>query len=400
MLPINPSALQIVRRLRSAGHEAYFAGGWVRDFLRGHPSSDIDIATSAMPEEVQALFEKTLPIGAQFGVVLVIQNGAPIEVTTFRKDSDYQDHRHPSHVEYASVKEDAFRRDFTVNGMYYDPLREQVLDFVSGQEDLKNQVLRAIGDPLQRFEEDRLRLLRGIRFAEVLQFQLDPATKAAMATVAKKGFGGVSPERIAQEFAKMHQKGRFHDALVRMEEIGMLTQLLPDRELPLPPPIDPDIPLAMHLATLFRNQPPSRWDQLADDLRLSREEHRMLETLSIARDLMSNAQVDRHAWAQFMARPWAEEAIACICEGGWPCQHPPETLTALIENLKPHVLRIQMRQPLVTATHLAQRGVSPGPQMGELLKQAEHIAITQDLQEPEAILKLLPLPKPSQENPS
>src|SRR5207244_1385552 len=158
-------ATELVRRLRAAGHEAYLAGGCVRDRLLGREPLDYDIATSAPPETVQALFPRTVPVGAQFGVVLVIADGMPVEVATFRSDAAYVDGRRPSAVHFGSAREDARRRDFTINALFLDPLTGEVVDFVGGQADLRAGIIRAIGDPRARIAEDRLRMLRAVRLA-------------------------------------------------------------------------------------------------------------------------------------------------------------------------------------------------------------------------------------------
>lgn len=145
---------QIIEKLYQHGYLAYFAGGWVRDFLLGHPSSDIDIATSATPREIESLFSKTIPVGAQFGIVVVIEKKHQFEVATFRKDAEYKDGRRPISIELASPEEDAKRRDFTINGMFYDPIQRRILDYVNGQEDLNLGIIRAIGNPHERFLED------------------------------------------------------------------------------------------------------------------------------------------------------------------------------------------------------------------------------------------------------
>src|SRR5262249_42065141 len=156
----HPQARTIVETLTRAGYIAYYAGGWVRDLLLGHPSDDIDIATNAPPAVVQQLFANTVPIGLAFGIVLVLIEGREYEVATFRSDVGYTDGRRPSHVHFTSAKEDAKRRDFTINGMFYDPLKQEVLDYVEGKEDLEKKLIRAIGDPHERIREDRLRMIR------------------------------------------------------------------------------------------------------------------------------------------------------------------------------------------------------------------------------------------------
>jgi poly(A) polymerase len=173
-------AAGIVARLREQGHVAYFAGGCVRDLLRGVTPKDIDIATDARPEKVQKLFPRTYAVGAHFGVIVVLQDGLQFEVATFRSDGAYVDGRRPESVTFATAEEDAARRDFTINGMFFDPVPEQVIDFVDGRADLESRLVRAIGDPAQRFAEDRLRMLRAVRFATTLGFDIDPATWSAL----------------------------------------------------------------------------------------------------------------------------------------------------------------------------------------------------------------------------
>src|SRR3569623_3460811 len=157
-------AIRIVQTLVNAGHEAVFAGGCVRDMLRGGEPKDYDVATSARPEQVRKIFPNSHAVGAHFGVIIVVMDGQPFEVATFRRDGDYSDGRHPDAVEFTSAEEDAKRRDFTVNGLFYNPLKDEVIDHVGGRADLEKKILRAIGDPRQRFQEDHLRLLRAIRF--------------------------------------------------------------------------------------------------------------------------------------------------------------------------------------------------------------------------------------------
>src|SRR5256714_15418872 len=163
--PMESAAREIARRLRERGNIAYFAGGCVRDLLRDQAPKDFDIATDARPETVQKLFPQTYAVGAHFGVIVVLENEFQFEVATFRSDGAYLDGRHPVEVHFASAEEDAARRDFTINGMFFDPEKEAVIDFVGGRAGLEPRLIRAIGDPAQRFAEDRLRMLRAVRFA-------------------------------------------------------------------------------------------------------------------------------------------------------------------------------------------------------------------------------------------
>jgi putative nucleotidyltransferase with HDIG domain len=220
-------ALTIIRTLRAFNHEALLAGGCVRDRLLGLEPKDFDIATSARPEQVAEAFEHTEGVGAAFGVVLVVVDGAAYEVATFRKDGPYQDGRRPLGVEFCSPEEDAARRDFTVNGLFYDPDRDEVLDFVGGQADLKAGLLRAIGDPAARFEEDRLRVLRCVRFACQLGFRIDPATWAAA-----KGFSGkmaaLAMERVGQELGKILASPKPRLGLELLDNARLVEALLPE----------------------------------------------------------------------------------------------------------------------------------------------------------------------------
>jgi poly(A) polymerase len=196
------AAYKVVRRLRKEGYQALFAGGCVRDRLLGRPAADYDVVTDAVPEQVTRCFRRTLQIGAQFGVVMVLTEGKQVEVATFRTEGGYQDGRHPGHVEFASALEDASRRDFTVNGMFYDPIEKTVLDFVEGQKDLEKGILRTIGDPDERFSEDYLRLLRAVRFSVKLGFDIEPKTWASIKKRAAQ-ITGISAERIAAELERI-----------------------------------------------------------------------------------------------------------------------------------------------------------------------------------------------------
>src|SRR6478609_9952173 len=171
--PMETTARKVAAHLREQGNIAYFAGGCVRDMVRGLTPKDYDIATDARPETVQTIFPHTFAVGAHFGVIIVLENGFQFEVATFRSDDAYIDGRHPSAVHFSSPEEDAQRRDFTINGMFYDPVAEKMIDFVGGRADIDAKLVRAIGDPVQRFAEDRLRMLRAVRFATVLDYQID-----------------------------------------------------------------------------------------------------------------------------------------------------------------------------------------------------------------------------------
>jgi poly(A) polymerase len=192
------TAAGIVRRLRKAGFEALFAGGCVRDMLLGRRASDYDVATDALPRQVMKLFRRTLKVGAKFGVVIVLDGKEQIEVATFRSEGGYTDGRHPGHVEFSSAAEDAKRRDFTINGMFYDPIGRKVIDYVGGRRDLEKKLIRTIGKAEERFEEDYLRMLRAVRFSTQLGFGIERRTYGAIRRTAAQ-IRQISGERIAME---------------------------------------------------------------------------------------------------------------------------------------------------------------------------------------------------------
>jgi len=202
-------AAAIVKKLQEAGYIAYFAGGWVRDFILQKPSDDIDIASSATVEEIQRLFPKTIPVGVAFGIVIVVQDGHQFEIASFRKDRGYVDGRRPVGIDPATPEEDAQRRDFTINGMFYDPVQDKIFDFVDGIKDLKKGIIRAIGDPKARFTEDRLRMMRAVRYSTRFNFPIESDTLQAILSQAETLLPSVAMERIWQEFKKMSQFSHF-----------------------------------------------------------------------------------------------------------------------------------------------------------------------------------------------
>lgn len=224
------TAFEIAGRLKQNGHTAWYAGGSVRDFLMGRPAHDVDIATSAVPEQVQALFAKTVPVGKQFGVILVVaSSGETYEVATFRTEGGYQDGRHPTSVQFTGPEEDARRRDFTVNGLFYDPFEKKVIDYVGGKDDLERKILRAIGDPGVRFEEDKLRLMRAVRFSSSLGFEIDADTWEAVKRLAPR-IHDVSAERIRDELVKMLVRPGAARAYDLLSDSGLMKEILPEVE--------------------------------------------------------------------------------------------------------------------------------------------------------------------------
>jgi len=222
-------AKSIVLKLHNLGFEAYFAGGFVRDMILGFPagnSPDIDIATNARPEDIVKIFKNTKEVGVSFGVVLVIEHGIAFDVATFRNDGQYINGRQPESVSFSTAKEDALRRDFTINGMFYNPVSKTIIDFVGGQEDLRKGIIRTIGEPTERFNEDYLRMLRAIRFSSRFGFVIEEKTLAAVKNLAKN-ITKISAERICKELTLS-----FSDAPAKtlkiLDETGLLKQILPE----------------------------------------------------------------------------------------------------------------------------------------------------------------------------
>ncbi len=253
------AAVQIVQTLVQAGHQAVFAGGCVRDMLRGVEPKDYDIATSARPKQVQALFAKSFSIGAHFGVIIVVADGHPFEIATFRRDGIYTDARRPDSVEFTDAEEDAKRRDFTVNGLFFDPLKDEVLDYVGGRADLDKKILRAIGDPAARFQEDHLRLLRAVRFATTLEFTIEEHTFRAICE-SSAGIRTISAERIRDELSRilLHPtRVRGFDLLV---DTGLMKEILPEimrlKGCEQPPQFHPEGDVFVHTRTMLGMLPP------------------------------------------------------------------------------------------------------------------------------------------------
>lgn len=238
-----PAALEIIRTLQAAGHQAVLAGGCVRDFLLGRPSQDYDIATSAHPEQVEQLFPKTYAIGKAFGIIAVLADEQVYEVATFRCESDYQDGRHPKTIAFASLEEDVQRRDFSINAMLFDPISGTLHDYVGGQQDLQQRIIRTVGDAKQRFQEDKLRLLRAVRFAVELGFSIEAETWTAM-VAESPNITCVSQERIAAELNRIMLSPAPDRGLKLLDSCGMLRCILPEvcdlQGVPQPPEYHPE----------------------------------------------------------------------------------------------------------------------------------------------------------------
>lgn len=235
------TGLWVVRKLRAAGFQGLFAGGCVRDMLMGARPSDYDVATDAVPQQVRKIFPRVVMVGAKFGVAVVVRNSRHVEVATFRNDMSYSDGRHPDEIKFSTPRQDALRRDFTINGIFYDPVADEIIDYVGGQKDIADRVIRTIGDPEKRFSEDFLRMLRAIRFSVRFGFKITPRTTAAIKKHAKK-ISDISGERICDELGKMLAINSAPDALKLLKNLGLAQKILPE---------------------LFNEKSPQGWDRAA-----------------------------------------------------------------------------------------------------------------------------------------
>ncbi|MFH1727763.1 MAG: CCA tRNA nucleotidyltransferase [Pseudomonadota bacterium] len=249
------NALKVHALLAKNGFKSFFVGGFARDLLLGLDSSDIDIATDAKASEVQKIFNNTIPVGISFGVVIVLMGKDQFQVSTFRKDIDYQDGRRPSAVEFTDEVQDVKRRDFRINGLLFDPDSHEITDCVGGVQDLDKKVLACIGDPRQRFNEDKLRLFRAVRFASTLNFKIEPETLAAIKEMVDQ-INLVSSERIREELEKMLTRPNPHLGLELLFDTGLLKQILPEvfvlREIEQPKQFHPEGNVFNHVYEMLR----------------------------------------------------------------------------------------------------------------------------------------------------
>lgn len=430
-----------MRTLREAGHSAYLAGGCVRDFLLDREPSDYDVATSARPEEVMGLFPQTYAVGAQFGVVLipVLQDGpdgAPdnyaIEVATFRSDGRYTDGRHPDQVQFSSdARTDVQRRDFTINGLLLDPVTQEVLDYVGGQEDLKDQIIRTIGDPRERFAEDKLRVLRAVRFAARFGYRIEPATFHAIREMASQ-IHQVSRERIRDEVLKMLTEGRARRAFELLDQAGLLEQVLPEIKrmegVQQPPQFHPEGDVWIHtlmlleglpagcsrtlaLGTLLHDvgKPPTfrvapdriRFDghaevgtRMAEEicrrLRLSNDETE--QVCALVANHMRFGEVKRMKQStlkRFLRMPRFEEHLELHrldCLASHRDLGLYEFAKESLHDTPPDQIR---PQPLITGDDLIQAGYKPGPQFKEMLTAVEDAQLDGSITTKEEALSLV-----------
>ena len=443
-------AISIVRTLRERGHQAYLVGGCVRDMVLGHEPADYDVTTDATPDQVMRIFPETYAVGAQFGVVLV-PPGSPdarelrpavdatsvptdhskadvVEVATFRSDIGYIDGRHPDRVRFSTdPREDVERRDFTINGLLLDPIKGEILDFVGGQQDLKAGIIRTIGSPEQRFEEDKLRMLRAVRFAARFEYTIGPATFAAMQKLAGN-IHQVSRERVRDELSKMLIEGHARRAFLLLDESGLLQQVLPEisamKGVEQPPQFHPEGDVFVHTLLLLEKLPrPSpmtlAWGALLHDVgkpatfrvadrirfdghvevgvkmaeqicrRFRFSNHDTEQILALVKNHMRFGDVQRmkeSTLKKFMRLPQFEEHLELH---RLDCQSSHGDLTSYEftrEKLVSTPEASMRPAPLVTGNDLINAGYVPGPRFKEILAAVEDSQLEGQLQNKEQAL--------------
>ncbi|HEY2155615.1 MAG TPA: CCA tRNA nucleotidyltransferase [Isosphaeraceae bacterium] len=371
--PRRDFAAAVVARLRESGHEAYWAGGCVRDILLGLEPTDYDVATDARPEQVAGLFRRTVGVGVSFGVVKVLgpREAGEVEVATFRSDGAYVDGRRPESIVFSTPERDASRRDFTINGMFLDPLDGRVIDYVGGREDLRKKVLRAIGDPRARFGEDKLRLLRAVRFAARFRLSFDPETRLAIVEMARQ-VTAVSVERIAQELRRMLVHPSRTEAMALAAGLGLLEVILPSVGMPgtvhvlSALPATSSFPLAF--AALLRDLAPQAVLDLSARLKLSNAERERTSWLvENQRALIDAPNLPRH----LLKRLLASEGIADLLALHRAIALADSSDVAHVAYCEAY-LRDQPDgpidpPPLLTGHDLARHGLRPGPRFATLL---------------------------------
>jgi poly(A) polymerase len=429
-------ATSIVQTLRQRGFQAYLVGGCVRDLLLGREPKDYDVATNATPQEVMRIFPETYAVGVQFGVVLVPVPGSAgahaVEVAAFRSDIGYSDGRHPDEVRFSRhSEEDVARRDFTINGMLLDPVSGEVLDFVGGRKDLEAGIIRTIGDPEQRFGEDKLRMLRAVRFAARFEYAIDPATFAAMQKLAQQ-IDVVSRERVRDELTRMLTEGHGQRAFLLLDESGLLKHVLPEisamKGVEQPAEFHPEGDVFVHTLLLLENLPSPcpmtlAWGALLHDVgkpptfrvapdRIRFDGHvevgvKMAE--EICRRLrFSNdeteqilALVDNHmrfghatrmkesTLKKFLRMPAFEEHLA-LHRADCLASHRILTTYEFIQQKQAEIPPEKMRPaPLVTGDDLIAEGHSPGPKFREILTAVEDAQLEGRLPSRDAALEFV-----------
>jgi poly(A) polymerase len=356
------AAIKIIKRLRRAGFEALLAGGCVRDMIMGRPAKDFDVATSARPKEVIKLFDRTIKVGAKFGVIIVLLGESQVEVATFRTEADYADGRHPSNVEFSNAAEDAKRRDFTINGMFYDPIEKHVIDYVSGQADLKSKIIRTIGEPKERFDEDYLRMLRAVRFSTQLDFKIE--------------ISNISGERIAMELAGILTDPNRSTGAALLLESGLACVIFPGfggdcgklsvRTLS---ELRKKVGFALALAGFFAGCDTDYAVEKSRTLKLSRNQNKHLKFLLSNRGRLLDEQMSLAQLKLILAEPYFNDLFELQRAIQKATGESITSLTRLRKRIKA-LGDVELRPgPLLNGHDLIRLGAVPGPTLGRLAEE-------------------------------
>ena len=378
-------ATEIVRKLRDAGRQALFAGGCVRDQLLGLEPHDFDVATDARPDEVQALFRRTVSVGASFGVIEVLgAKPLKVQVATFRSDDAYVDGRHPVAVHFSSPEDDARRRDFTINGLFFDPIAGRVIDFVGGERDLRDGIIRAIGDPRQRFAEDKLRLLRAVRFAARFQFEIEPATAAAIREMADQ-ITVVSAERIADELRKMLIDSHRADGIRLAVESELSRAIAPEvtnwpAALGVLAALAEPVTFPLALAALLHALSPDAVAVICDRLRLSNSDKERIGWLVRHQAALVDAtKLPKSVIKPFLAHDGIDELLAlhrALARAAQQSEQHVDFCEQCLRDWPPEVID---PPPLITGDDLRGIGLTPGPKFKELLHAVRRAQLDEEI---------------------
>lgn len=385
------AAIDIIRRLQAHGFEALLAGGCVRDMLLGHRPKDYDVATNARPKDVVKLFSRTLTVGAKFGVVIVLMQRAQVEVATFRSEAGYRDGRHPDEVAFTNAAEDASRRDFTINGMFYDPLAERVIDYVEGQADLDRRIVRTIGDPQERFAEDYLRMLRAVRFSTRLGFAIEPATFAAIRQNAER-ITRISGERIATELEAILVDPNRQAGAAMLFDTGLADAIFPGlpaehRQCALAVlgrlRKHVDFPLA--LAAFFAGCPAETVPAHCRILKLSGRQNKHLCFLLTHRGSLLDDEMSLARLKKLLAQPYFWDLYE-LERAAQKAEGDRQALAALARLCK-RVRKLRgvnvKPKPLLNGHDLIRLGARPGPVLGQLAEELYVAQLEGQLHTPE-----------------
>ena len=410
--PQRQFAIEVVNRLVEEGYEAYWAGGCVRDYLLGRQPKDYDVATNALPQDIRRIFgkRKTLAVGESFGVIVVLgpsKEAGMIEVATFRSDGNYLDGRRPESVEFCSAPEDALRRDYTINGMFFDPRNNQVLDYVGGQEDLKAGRIRAIGNPTERMTEDKLRMLRAVRFTARFGFDLDKQTAQAIRSMATE-IEVVSRERISQELRLIlaHPNRMFGVQL--LESLQLLFPILPILENHWIPEVTEvihqmllaqqsdsfELSMAILLSIAFKKDDNSEKAtlEMCRDLKLSNSEIDRIHWLITHRDALDEAhQLPLHRLKPLLINPHCELLLEWMQIAAEVHKKTFVEIEFCRDYLDRTSVEILDPPPLVTGQDLILAGLKPGPDFANLLKKIRNAQLDELIATCEEGMKLIGL---------